>query len=295
MTAQPVAADNQRQAQASSSRFQTTRTFELDASRAARTFTFRERSGVILVNRLTVPHGVRAFVDARIPHLAGARESQAGRAATARGVRKLGRMDCRGILNPWRPARPPQLCIAADKGFQRLRERLPVISQCPLGVADHDECSPCGVSKRRFCLQTRLMQECERSFGTPHGSKRSRRITSATPLIAVVALEPVVDEGSAGSQAREARTRATRGPDLRTPRVESRLAKRVVAAVGHRLQAEGSRPIRQAGEGRSHASGRGSSEALLEDAERIRAQACEAVPASLEALLDDHSPRLPRR
>jgi hypothetical protein len=139
MTAQPVAADNQRQAQASSSRFQTTRTFELDASRAARTFTFRERSGVILVNRLTVPHGVRAFVDARIPHLAGARESQAGRAATARGVRKLGRMDCRGILNPWRPARPPQLCIAADKGFQRLRERLPVISQCSLGVADHDE------------------------------------------------------------------------------------------------------------------------------------------------------------
>jgi putative transposase len=26
----------------------------------------------------------------------------------------------------------------------------------------------CGVSKPRFCLQTRLIQECERSFGTPH-------------------------------------------------------------------------------------------------------------------------------
>jgi hypothetical protein len=30
---------------------------------------------VILVNRLTVPQGVRAFADARIPHLAGARVS----------------------------------------------------------------------------------------------------------------------------------------------------------------------------------------------------------------------------
>jgi hypothetical protein len=73
--AQPVAADSQRQAQVSSRRFQTTQTFELDAGRAARTFAFRERSGVILVNRLTVPHGVRAFVEARIPHLAGARVS----------------------------------------------------------------------------------------------------------------------------------------------------------------------------------------------------------------------------
>jgi hypothetical protein len=72
IAAQPVAADGQRHAQAASTRFQTTRTFALDAERTARTFTFRERSGVILLNRLTVPHGVRAFVDARIPHLAGA-------------------------------------------------------------------------------------------------------------------------------------------------------------------------------------------------------------------------------
>jgi hypothetical protein len=52
---------------------QTTRTFAIGAGRATRKFTFRERSGVILVNRLTVLHGVRAFVDARIPHLAGTR------------------------------------------------------------------------------------------------------------------------------------------------------------------------------------------------------------------------------
>jgi len=55
--------------------FQTTRTFELGTGRATRTFTLRERDGVILVNRLTVSHGVRAFVDARIPGLAGARVS----------------------------------------------------------------------------------------------------------------------------------------------------------------------------------------------------------------------------
>lgn len=55
--------------------FQITRTFDLDAGRATRTFALHERGGVILVNRLTVPHGVRAFVDARIPGLAGARVS----------------------------------------------------------------------------------------------------------------------------------------------------------------------------------------------------------------------------
>lgn len=73
IAAQPVAADSRRYVQAAATRLQTTRTFELDAGRASRTFTFRERSGVIRVNRLTVDHRVRAFVDARIPHLAGAR------------------------------------------------------------------------------------------------------------------------------------------------------------------------------------------------------------------------------
>jgi len=52
--------------------FQATRTFRLGPGRATRTFTFRERGGVILLNQLTVRPGVRAYVVARIPHLAGA-------------------------------------------------------------------------------------------------------------------------------------------------------------------------------------------------------------------------------
>jgi hypothetical protein len=54
-------------------RLQTSREFQLGPGRAVRTFTFRERSGVMLLNRLTVRRGVRVVVDARIPHLAGAR------------------------------------------------------------------------------------------------------------------------------------------------------------------------------------------------------------------------------
>jgi len=53
--------------------FETTRTFHLGPGRASRTFAFREHSGVILLNRLIVRRGVRVVVDARIPHLAGAR------------------------------------------------------------------------------------------------------------------------------------------------------------------------------------------------------------------------------
>jgi hypothetical protein len=69
--AQAVGAAGRRDA--SSRPFQTTRTFHLAAGRATRTFTFREDSGVIFLNRLTVPHGVHAYVDARIPHVAGAK------------------------------------------------------------------------------------------------------------------------------------------------------------------------------------------------------------------------------
>jgi hypothetical protein len=68
------AADQPRE-HAASTRYQVTRTFELGVGRVTRTFTFRERTGVILVNRLTVPQGVRVIVDARIPRLAGARVS----------------------------------------------------------------------------------------------------------------------------------------------------------------------------------------------------------------------------
>jgi len=53
--------------------FRTTRMFRLGAGRMTRTFTIRERGGVILSNQLTVRHGVRAFVDARIPGVAGAK------------------------------------------------------------------------------------------------------------------------------------------------------------------------------------------------------------------------------
>jgi len=67
-----AAAGSGRQPRQPGSRFETTRTFRLGPGRATRTFTFRERGGVILVNQLTVRHGVRAFVAARIPHLAGA-------------------------------------------------------------------------------------------------------------------------------------------------------------------------------------------------------------------------------
>jgi len=46
------------------------RTFQLGAGRATRTFSFRERGGVILRNQVTVWHGVRVFVDARSPDTA---------------------------------------------------------------------------------------------------------------------------------------------------------------------------------------------------------------------------------
>jgi hypothetical protein len=56
-----------------SASFVTERTFLLPAGRVTRAFTLQERRGVILLNRLSVPRGVRAFVDATIPGVAGAR------------------------------------------------------------------------------------------------------------------------------------------------------------------------------------------------------------------------------
>lgn len=67
-----AAARGGRQLRQFRSGFEATRTFRLGPARATRTFTFRERGGVILRNQLTVRRGVRAFVVARIPHLAGA-------------------------------------------------------------------------------------------------------------------------------------------------------------------------------------------------------------------------------
>jgi hypothetical protein len=71
----PAASASKVAAPAPSTTFEITRTFVLGAGRATRTFSFHERGGVILVNRLTVRQGVRVFLDARIPRLAGARVS----------------------------------------------------------------------------------------------------------------------------------------------------------------------------------------------------------------------------
>ncbi|MGH2884849.1 MAG: hypothetical protein ACRDPA_19465, partial [Solirubrobacteraceae bacterium] len=56
-------------------RYSTTRIFLLGTGQSERRFVLRERSGVILLSRLTVPVGVRAYVEATIPHLAGTRFS----------------------------------------------------------------------------------------------------------------------------------------------------------------------------------------------------------------------------
>lgn len=69
---QPSSATMQTRAGNAKQGFETTRTLQLPAGRASRTFTLRERSGVILVNRLTVRRGVRVTAYASIPHLAGA-------------------------------------------------------------------------------------------------------------------------------------------------------------------------------------------------------------------------------
>jgi hypothetical protein len=87
-----------------STAFQTTRTFYLGAGRATRTFNFRERSGVILRNQLTVRHGVRAFVDARIPDVAGAKvNSRASRNDPSSRCRRDGAFDVCTQGEEWCP------------------------------------------------------------------------------------------------------------------------------------------------------------------------------------------------
>jgi hypothetical protein len=67
-----VARDQSGAAVGRTSAFRTSRTFLLGPGRDVRTFAFRERAGVILLNRLIVPRGTRVIVEARIPGLAGA-------------------------------------------------------------------------------------------------------------------------------------------------------------------------------------------------------------------------------
>lgn len=103
---QPSAATAPHRASTAALGFKTARTFELPAGRASRFFTLHERSGVILVNRLTVRHGVRVTVYASIPHLAGARVTswpvQRGRDA-ALACRSKGRYEVCTQGEEWCP------------------------------------------------------------------------------------------------------------------------------------------------------------------------------------------------
>jgi len=63
---------------ASAPRLATSRTFLLPAGSAARRFTMREPAGVMLLTRISVPYGVHAYVDARIPNVGGTRFQRAG-------------------------------------------------------------------------------------------------------------------------------------------------------------------------------------------------------------------------
>lgn len=84
--------------------FQTTRTFQLGAGHATRTFTFREQSGVIMRDQLTVQHGARVVVDARIPDVAEATvRSWAARDDPSLSCRRDGRVDVCTQAEQWCP------------------------------------------------------------------------------------------------------------------------------------------------------------------------------------------------
>jgi hypothetical protein len=68
--------------------------FQLEAGTASRVFTVRQPSGVVLVNRLTVTHGIRASVTATIPGVAGVRVSAGGESNDpSRPCRRRGSFD----------------------------------------------------------------------------------------------------------------------------------------------------------------------------------------------------------
>ncbi len=105
LPAMPATAHSQRAlTRPATASFQTSRTFQLGPGRAVRTFTVRERSGVILLNRLTIIRGVRIVVDARIPHLAGARViSWKGRTDPSLSCRHTGRFVACTQSEEWCP------------------------------------------------------------------------------------------------------------------------------------------------------------------------------------------------
>lgn len=85
-------------------RFATSRTVRLAAGPAVRTFTLRERQGVILVNRVTVVAGVRVVVDTRIPGVAGVRvTSRPGRVAPSPSCRRHGAFETCTQGEEWCP------------------------------------------------------------------------------------------------------------------------------------------------------------------------------------------------
>jgi hypothetical protein len=100
---QAGSASHQPKAREYSTVFQTTRTFQLGAGRATRRFSFRERSGVILVNRLTVAHGMRVVVEARIPHVAVARASSLASRNNPSPCRRTGAFDVCTQAEEWCP------------------------------------------------------------------------------------------------------------------------------------------------------------------------------------------------
>jgi hypothetical protein len=53
----------------------TSRAFQLGSGGALRVFKMRKHSGVVLLTRLTVAHGIRAYVTATIPKVSGVRVS----------------------------------------------------------------------------------------------------------------------------------------------------------------------------------------------------------------------------
>jgi hypothetical protein len=82
----------------------TSRAFVLPAGQSQRRFSMREPAGVILLTRITVPHGVHATVDARIPHLAGAGVSTAtSRVDPALSCRRSGGDDVCTQAQEWCP------------------------------------------------------------------------------------------------------------------------------------------------------------------------------------------------
>jgi hypothetical protein len=85
-------------------RFATSRTVFLGAGHAVRSFTLRERGGVILLNRVTVLRGVRIVVDARIPGVAGVRvTSRSRRIAPSPSCQRHGAVDVCTQGEEWCP------------------------------------------------------------------------------------------------------------------------------------------------------------------------------------------------